>query len=176
MSAVVLDQRTTALINRLLVEGDQRGFPLNLLNDPTAASGRLDWRERATRAVIDSLADVEREAMHPTGWRRAVRGTLTFLANILPELSVIAVAGYLLWNFMINQHIPGLFEMLWIVLAPLIVVFVFHLLIVLLLPVRWPAIRDRFREKLGIRLGEELERVYLPIPGEIAVALQGERR
>ena len=46
----VLDQRTTALVNRLLVEGDQSGFPLNLLNDPTSdaaagstgASGRHD--------------------------------------------------------------------------------------------------------------------------------------
>jgi hypothetical protein len=172
----VLDQRTSALVNRLLVEGDQKGFPLNLLNDPTAAGGRLDWRERATRAVIDSLADVEREATNPTGWRRAVRGTLTSLANILPELSVITTVGYLLWGFFVNQHVPGLFQMSLVLLIPLIVIFVFHLLIILLLPVRWPAIRDRFREKLGVRLTEELERVYLPIPGEIAVALQDERR
>ena len=45
-----------------------------------------------------------------------------------------------------------------------------------MLPVRWPAIRDRFREKLGTRLTEELERVYLPIPGEIAAALNDERK
>ena len=35
----VLDQRTTALVNRLLVEGDQNGFPLNLLSDPSPRSG-----------------------------------------------------------------------------------------------------------------------------------------
>ena len=35
----VLDQRTTALVNRLLVEGDQKGFPLTLLNDPPPRSG-----------------------------------------------------------------------------------------------------------------------------------------
>jgi hypothetical protein len=172
----VLDQRTTALVNRLLVEGDQNGVPLNLLGEPLAAGGGQDWRERATRAVIDALAEVEREAVHPTGWRRAVRGVLGIMANTLPEVSLIATAGYLLWDFFVNQNVPGLFQMSLVILIPLMVVAVFHLLIILLLPVRWPAIRDRFREKLGKRLEDELERVYLPIPGELAAALQDERR
>jgi energy-coupling factor transporter ATP-binding protein EcfA2 len=172
----VLDQRTAALVNRLLVEGDQKGFPLNLLSDPTTAGSRLDWRERATRSVIDALAEVEREAIHPTGWRRAIRGTLGFLANTLPELSLIGTAGLLLYNFIVKQETPGLFQMSLVVLVPLVVVTIFHLLILLLLPVRWPAIRDRFRERLDVRLTEELERVYLPIPGEIATELQVERR
>jgi hypothetical protein len=172
----VLDQRTTALVNRLLVEGDQKGFPLNLLNDPTTATGRLDWRERATRAVIDSLAEVEREATHPTGWRRVLRGTLTALANTLPELSLVGTAGLLLWNFIVNQQPPSLFEASLIVLIPLIVVVILQMLVQLLLPVRWSAIRGRFREKLEARLGEELERMYLPIPGDVAAALREERR
>jgi hypothetical protein len=172
----VLDQRTGALVNRLLVEGDQNGFPLRLLGDPTAAAGRLDWRERATRAVIDALAEVEREAMQPTGWRRAVRGTLGFLANTLPEISLIATAGMLLYKFIVEQHIPGLFEMSLVILIPLMVVAVLHLLIILLLPVRWPAIRDRFRERLGMRLAEELDRSFLTIPSELSAALLDERR
>src|SRR5438874_5973094 len=97
----VLDRRTTALINRLLVEGDARGFPLALLSDPTNSAGRLDWRERMTRAVIDALAEVERQATHPTGWRKLLRGTLSLFANALPEISLIATAGYLLWNFFV---------------------------------------------------------------------------
>jgi hypothetical protein len=172
----VLDQRTAALVNRLLVEGDQKGFPLNLLSEPTNAGGRLDWRERATRGVIDALEEVEREAIHPTGWRRAVRGALGMLANSLPELSLIGTAGLLLYNFIVKQETPGLFQMSLVVLIPLMVVMVFHLLILLLLPVRWPAIRDRFRERLGVKLREELERVYLAIPAEIAAALSDERR
>lgn len=172
----VLDQRTAALVNRLLVEGDQKGFPLNLLDDPTTAAGRLDWRERATRGVIDALTEVEREAMHPTGWRRFVRGSLTMLANFLPELSLLGTAGVLLWNFIVKQQPPGLFEMSLIVLVPLVVVVVLQMLIQLLLPIRWAAIRGRFREKLEVRLTEELERMYLPIPGDIAAALQEERR
>jgi hypothetical protein len=172
----VLDQRTTALVNRLLVEGNQHGIPLSLLSEPTSAGGRLDWRDRAIRAVIDALAEVEREATHPTGWRRAVRATLSRLANMLPEVSLIATAGILLYNFIVKQETPGLFAMSLVVLVPLMVVSVFHLLILLLLPVRWAAIRDRFRDKLVTRIGEELDRAYLPIPGEIVSALQDERR
>jgi 50S ribosome-binding GTPase len=172
----VLDQRTDALVNRLLLEGDQNGFPLHLLNDPTTAGGRLDWRERATRAVIDALAEVEREATHPTGWRRALRGGLSLLANTLPEVALISTAGILLYNFIVKQETPGLFALSLVLLVPLMVVAIFHLLILLLLPVRWPAIRDRFRDKLAVRLGEELQRVYLLIPSEIALALQDERR
>jgi hypothetical protein len=167
----VLDQRTTALVNRLLVEGDQKGFPLSLLNQPTTATIRIDWRDRVTRGVIDALAEVEREATHPTGWRRVTRNLLSTLANVLPELSFIATAGVILWNFIVNQHTPGLFEMSLIVVIPLVVIVIFHLLILLLLPVRWPVIRGQFQEKLGTRLSEELERVYLPIPGEIATEL-----
>ena len=70
----------------------------------------------------------------------------------------------------------GLFEIALIGIIPLVVVIVFHLLILLLLPVRWAAIRGRFREKLQVRLAEELDRAYLPIPGDIATALQDERQ
>ncbi|MCE9564946.1 MAG: GTPase domain-containing protein [Planctomycetes bacterium] len=172
----VLDQRTTALVNRLLVEGDQRGFPLALLNDPTSAVGRMDWRDRVTRAVIDSLAEVEREATNPTGWRRVLRGTLTTMANTLPELALIVTAGTLLFNFIVHQITPGMFEMSLIALIPLVVIIAVHLLILMLLPIRWQAIRERFRTKLATRMTEELERAYLKVPVDIAAALREERK
>jgi hypothetical protein len=172
----VLDQRTTALVNRLLVEADQKGFPLALLNEPTSAVGRMDWRERVKRAVIDALAEVEREATHPTGWRKILRNTLTSLANTLPEVALVITAGTLLFNFIVQQIPPGIFEMSLILLIPLMVVIVFHLLVLMLLPIRWPAIRERFREKLAARLTEELERGYLSVPTDIAAALRDERK
>jgi hypothetical protein len=46
----------------------------------------------------------------------------------------------------------------------------------MLLPIRWPAIRGRFREKLATRLADEMERAYLPVPAEIAAALRDERK
>jgi len=172
----VLDRRASALVNRLLVEGDHKGFPLNLLNDPTAMVGKLDWRERVTRGVIDALAEVEQEATHPTGWRRIVRNALSLLANTVPEVSFIVTAGVILYNFIVNQQTPGLFEMSLILIIPLTVIIIFHLLILLLLPIRWHAIRGRFLARLKRRLIEDLDRVYLPIPGEIAQALVDERK
>jgi hypothetical protein len=131
-----------------------------------------------TRAVIDSLADVEREATNPTGWRKALRGTLTALANTLPELALLATVGTLLYNFMVNEnHItPGIFEMSLVVLIPLVVIIAMQMLIMLLLPIRWPAIRERFRSKLATRMSEELERAYLKVPDDIAMALREERK
>ena len=172
----VLDQRTTALVNRLLVEADQKGFSLSLLQEPTAAIARLDWRDRVSAIVIDALDEVEREATNPTGWRRWLRGTLGFLANTLPELSLVATAGIILWNFIVDQQVPQLFQMSLIALVPLTVVIVFHLLILLLLPVRWPAIRGEFIWALDSRFHAELDRLYLPVPGDIAAALIEERK
>jgi hypothetical protein len=172
----VLDQRTTALVNRLLVESEAKGFPLSLLSDSATAAARLDWRDRVTRGVIDALAEVERQATNPTGWRRVVRGTITFFANTLPEIALVGTAGLLLWNFFVHGQTPDLFRMSLVVLIPLLVIIVMHLLIVLLLPVRWPAIRSEFRAQLGERLATELERSYLGIPDEIATAIQEERK
>jgi energy-coupling factor transporter ATP-binding protein EcfA2 len=172
----VLDQRGAALVNRLLVDADQRGFPLALLQERGAAVSRLDWRDRVTRAVIDALAEVERQATHPTGWRKWVRGTLGFAANTLPEVALVATAGVLLWDFFVNANTDiGLVKLALVGLIPLVVMIVLHFLILLLLPVRWPAIRGEFRRELAARLQAELERVYKPIPGEVAAALAAER-
>ncbi|MBN9521291.1 50S ribosome-binding GTPase [bacterium] len=172
----VLDQRASALVNKLLVDADQRGFPPALLQERTAAVSRLDWRDRVTRAVIDALAEVERRATHPTGWRKALRGTLGVAANTLPEVALVATAAVLLWDFFVvgNTDI-SLFRLSLVGLVPLVVIIVLHLLILMLLPIRWPAIRGEFRRELGARLDAELERVYRPIPGEIAAALTAER-
>ncbi|MBX9578731.1 MAG: GTPase domain-containing protein [Gemmataceae bacterium] len=171
----VLDQRTAALVNRLLVEADGKGFPLALLDQPTAAAGRLDWRDRATRAVIDALAEVERQAVAPTGWRRWVRGTLGLMANTLPEVSLVATAGVLLWNFFMHGQVPDLFQVLLIGIVPLVVMIVLHLLMLLLLPIRWGTIRSEFRGRLEDRLAGELGGAFGPIPGEVAAALRAER-
>jgi hypothetical protein len=62
-----------------------------------------------------------------------------------------------------------------IALVPLTVIIVFHLLILMLLPIRWGAIRGEFSRALGKRFQSELDRAYLPIPAEIAAEIAKER-
>ncbi len=172
----VLDQRSTALVHRLLVDADMKGFPLGLLTEPTHAAARRDDHEDLTQAVIDALAEVERQATHPTGWRGLLRRSLTLLANILPEMALVATAAWILWNFFIYGDIPDFFRMALIVLIPLVVIIVMHLLVAMLLPVRWPAIRHQFHAELGQRLAAALERIYLAIPDQVAEAIGQERQ
>ncbi len=171
----VLEQRSDALVNRLLVAADQKGFPLTLLSEPTGAAARTDWHQCAAQAVIDALAQVEQEVSNPTGWRRFVRSGLTALANTLPELSLVVTAGILLYRLIVEQITPALFEMLLIVLVPLVVVISLHTLILLLLPIRWSNIRSRFHVHLTDHLTRKLEQIYLSIPGELAATLREER-
>jgi hypothetical protein len=173
----VLAQRMTALVNRLLVEADQRGFPLALLNDRTAETARLDWEQRTTRAVVDALTEVEREATQPTGWRKYVRGTVGFLGNVLPELVLVGSIIVLLWLFIGEGRVP---DSLLYVLSPLYltlaVMVVMHVVILLALPVRWATIRGEFRSRLAQKLRDEFGRTFLPVPDELAAAVAAEKK
>jgi hypothetical protein len=51
-----------------------------------------------------------------------------------------------------------------------------YTLILLFLPIRWPAIRGTFHRDLTKRLQQELAAAYLPLPNDLASALQAERR
>jgi hypothetical protein len=66
------------------------------------------------------------------------------------------------------------------VLVPAFVVFVvlvfFHILISLVLPMRWQAIRSEFQRQLGQRLQNDLENAYAAIPSDVASELAEERR
>lgn len=173
----VLAQRMKALANRLLVEADQRGFPLVLLNDRTTETARLDWEQRTTRAVVDALTEVEREATRPTGWRKYVRGLVGLLGNVLPELVLVGSIIVLLWLFIGVGQVP---DSLLYVLSPLYltlaVMVLLHVVILMVLPVRWSAIRGEFRSRLAERLRDEFGRTFLPVPDEVAAAVAAEKK
>lgn len=172
----VLGQRMTALTNRLLIEADQRGFPIALLNDRTAETARLNWEDRTTRSVVDALVEVEREATKPTGWRKYVRGVVGLLGNVLPETVLVAAIGVLLWRFFVEELSPEFFHVLLPVYITLGVLVMLHVVILLVLPVRWSAIRGEFRSRLESKVGEELRAAFLAIPEELAIAVQEEKR
>jgi hypothetical protein len=159
------------------VEADQKGFPIALLNDRTAEAGRLNWEERVTRGVVDALTEVEREATRPTGWRKYVRGTVALLGNLLPELVLVGSIIALMYLFFVEQWVPdSLLHVLLPVYATLGVLVVLHVVILLVLPVRWAAIRGEFRSRLGGKLRDEFRRVYLPVPDEVAAAVAEEKK
>ncbi len=172
----VLVQRMNALANRLMVEADQKGFPVNLLADRTSDLAKLSWEERYTRGLIDALGQVEKEVTQPTGWRRIVRGGACMLANTLPELVLIASIILILYLFFVEREPPTLVMVLLPIYATLGTLVIMHVLISLLLPVRWSAIREEFRERLGEKLHDEFNRVFLPVPDDIATAVRTEKR
>jgi energy-coupling factor transporter ATP-binding protein EcfA2 len=172
----VLNQRTTALVNRLLVEADRQRFPVKLLNPAMQDAGRADWQSRYDRALIESLAEVERERTHPTGSRKALKVTLVSLSNILPEIVFVAAFLLLLWRyFMVSEYRVSLFDLLLPFALTLVVLVFLHLLVSFLLPIRWSAVRGQFGAQLTTRLDAELATVFAPIPETIAGKLQEER-
>jgi hypothetical protein len=56
------------------------------------------------------------------------------------------------------------------------VLIILHLLIAVVLPLRWHAIRDEFARRLGERIAQELEHVYADLPAAVAEGLLKERR
>jgi hypothetical protein len=175
-----LDARGKALCNRLLVDADGEGFPLNLLAEPVEAAAKLDWRQRYSQSLIDILQEVERQWANPTGARRWVQTTLVFAADWLPIVALLAALLHLLWQFFdpLNKGLPKPepFDIALPFIIVLVVLVILQLLIALLLPLRWPKIRGEFKRKLERRLHGELQASYVPIPGDVAQALAMERR
>jgi hypothetical protein len=175
-----LDARGKALSNRLLVEADGEGYPLNLLAEPVEAAAKLDWRQRYAQSLIDILQEVERQWASPTGVRRWVQAILVFAADWLPLLSLLAALLVLLWRFFDPMSrgypTPEPFHIVLPFIIMLVVLVVLHLLIALLLPLRWPAIRGDFQRKLERRLLGELQAAYVPIPSDVAQTLTAERK
>jgi len=172
----VLTQRLAAVGNRLLVEADQRGFPLQLLSDRTAEATRSGWEDRYTRHLIEALAEVEQEVTRPTGWRKLFRGGITLLANAAPTLTMLGSIILVLYKVFAEGDAPTLVLLLMPLYLTLAVLILMQVVISVALPVKWTAIRGEFKERLGKKLREEFGRMFLPIPHEIAAAVKDERK
>jgi hypothetical protein len=174
-----LDARGRALANRLLVEADNQGFPVSLLNEPLEAATQLDWRGHYAQGMIEVLSEVEQQRVRPTGYRRWVQTGLVWLADWLPPVSLLGALLILLWRYFDPLGQGGRQVQLTDALLPpmvmLVVLVIMHVLIALLLPLRWPAIRSEFRRRLARRLRADLEAAYGPVPGDVASTLRQER-
>ena len=163
--------------NRLLVEADHQGFPLDLLHEPVEALSRADWRQRYAQALNDVLQQVEQRRTRPRGFRRVVQAVVVWLADWVPPLALLAAGANLLWRyFYLQQSNVALSDLLLPLMVLLLSLIMLHVLIVLLLPLRWATIRGEFQKELDQHLQQELENLYGPIPGEVAERLRGERQ
>jgi hypothetical protein len=171
-----LDARGRALANRLLIEADQQGFPLDLLSEPTEAAAKLDWRQRHAHTLIEVLQHVELEWAKPTGFRRWLQGAVVFLADWVPPLILLASCVLLLWQWTMQERHFDWNDLLLPVVVLGVALVVLHVFIAILLPLRWSAIRGEFQKQLERRLLTELQGAYASIPADVAEQLRQERR
>jgi energy-coupling factor transporter ATP-binding protein EcfA2 len=173
----VLTQRLGALGNKLLVEADQKGFPVNLLTEPTNEANRNgEWNARFARSLSESLTEVEAEVTKPVGWRKWVRGGLTFLANALPPVVMLGSIGIVLYQVFVELQTPSWPMLLLPLYATLVVLILMQMMVALVLPVRWASIRGQFQERLKQKLTTELGETFLVLPDETATAVRAEKK
>lgn len=171
-----LDARLKALSNRLLVEADGQGIPLQLLGEPTEEVLRGDWKARYAQAMYEVITQIERAWSRPTGARRWVQGTIIQLANWLPLLAFVSMGTILLWQYTVGERSFNWQDLLLPAVVMVLVIVLLHVLIAVVLPMRWPALRAEVENALKQRLGDELRRHYAPLPTTAAHEVLGERR
>jgi energy-coupling factor transporter ATP-binding protein EcfA2 len=172
----VLNQRAGALVNRLLVEADRQRFPLRLLNAPANEAARADWQVRYDRALMEALAEVERSRTRPRGLRKVLHVTVVTLSNFLPELVFVGAFIVLLYRYFVMTTVQvSMMDLLLPFALTLVTLILLQVLGALVLPVRWAAVREEFRQQLVTRLEAELRALYGPIPADTAQALLQER-
>jgi len=172
-----LDNRMSDLTRRLLVDAEERGFPFGMLSKPAEDAGKLDWRQRQEIDLREALQAAEQVWEKPTGPRRWLQFTLIGLANWLPYVVLIAAFVIVFWNYFVVQgYQPKAFDFIVPFLLTLVQMVLMQALITLLLPMRWAAIRGEFQRHLEQRLQKSLGDGYLPIPANVAAALESERK
>jgi hypothetical protein len=171
-----LDSRGRALANRLLVEADKEGFPVQLLTEPAENAAKLDWRMRYSHSLIETLDQVEREWSTPSGVRRWLQAGLVFLADWLPLLAFGGMCTILLWQYTMEGRDFSWNHLFLPPMVTLLAMIFLHVLIAMVLPLRWPAIRAEFQRHLEERLMNELESAYAELPAEVARGLVEEKR
>jgi hypothetical protein len=126
--------------------------------------------------LAEILQQVQGEWSEPAGWRRWLQMGLVWAADWLPGIAFLAACIRLLWLYFVTDNKIQLFDVLIPGIVLLFVLIVLHMVMLLFMPMRWPAIRSDFQRRLARRIQDELSLVYGSIPGEVAAALALERK
>ena len=173
-----LDARLKALSNRLVVEADTLGIPLQMLGEATEAVNRLDWKSRHAEAMIGVIGGVEREWSNPVGAKRWLQKGMFFAANWLPVLGFATMGTMLLWDYTMSQPRRSFNwpDLLLPAVVLLLILVLMQVLIAVVLPLRWPSIRVEFEGRLRDKLKAEMAEHYGQVPLDLARDVDAERR
>jgi hypothetical protein len=173
-----LDARGRALPNRLVVLAEEEGFPLSVLNATVEGVAHTDWRQKYSGLLLEVLHEVESQWVQPSGPRRWLQTALIWLGDVLPLAALAGGSALLLYDYFWseNHRIFSWSDLLLPLAAVFFTLVIMYVVIVFMLPIRWPAIRGTFHRRLTERLTDELARAYLPIPHDLAARLNAERR
>jgi len=172
-----LDARGKALADKLLLQGQDHGFPLTLLQERTENAAKIDWRGRYAQTLVDVLTEVEQQWSQPTGLRRWVHNIIIILGNILPPVVLLGSYGFVFWHIFVTGDYPmQITQLVAPLAATLVVMIALQVLILLVLPLRWLKIRGEFHTLLDDRLRKALVSTYGPIPADLAGDLGRERK
>jgi hypothetical protein len=173
-----LDSRLKALSNRLVVEADTLGIPLQAIGEATETVNRLDWQSRHAEAMVGVIAGVESEWSNPVGIKRWLQKGMFFAANWLPVLGFATMGTMLLWDYTMaqpRQH-PSWPDLLLPAGVLLLILVLMQVLVAVVLPLRWSSIRAEFEQRLSSKLKAEMEEHYGQVPLDLARDVDGERR
>src|SRR5262249_48723286 len=95
----------------------------------------------------------------------------------VPIVALLTACVVPLWKFyMAEPPVPlSLGSLLWPLIVVVLVCIALHVLISVLLPLRWPNIREEFQRQLALRLQADMAGVYAAIPEDAARQLREER-
>ena len=165
------------LPQRLLLTAQQLGLPGPLFQQALDAATPSTPLERdLQQTLLQAVRQVETEFHQSGGPRRLLRLLLVLIANYAPELAFLATAATLLWQFIVWQQVPGLFQLALVLLVPLLVVVTLHLLLNLLFPLKWQGLRYRIAQRLQQLLHEQIRTHWLAVLDNVLRKVQQERQ
>jgi energy-coupling factor transporter ATP-binding protein EcfA2 len=170
-----LQSRTKAFANRLLLAAESHGLPARLLTDRVDAATHHEWNARHAQAMLEVLTDVERSWAEPSGPRQWVQRVLVLLGNTLPSLSLLAMTVLLLWRYFYERQTFDRGDIVLPIAVMILTMVTLHILIAVLIPMRWPTLRTQFHRKLLDRLDSELTAAFAALPRELADDLNADR-
>jgi len=168
--------RQKALAARLLAEADPLGFPLTYIEETTEETARLDWRPRLDNAVVEVIAQVEHSWSHPAGIRKGIQTAVILIADWLPLLGFGAMGVLLIWQYTMEQRPFALGDLLLPAIVCVLVMAVLHVVVSIVMPLRWQSIRASFEGVLRRRIRAELDGAFQAIPAKKSQEFLAERR